>query len=505
MYGKENQSQSNASYSQGGFASLQDETSVDTRFEAKEQRKSFRRLSQIPGIEDKEAMNMAKWSSEERQAEIKRLNDKVSRYKILMFMVSMNSGWFFYTSNFQLFYCRDVLDMSAPAFSAFGSNTNLPWLIKPLWGFFSDSFRFFGFRFKAHIMMATTISMITAAWMAIDSHPTVLSFTISNLILSWSVAYVDTMAEGMSAVITKIYERIKVLEELENGKKDGDDESMTAFGSYNAIRSFFRSVMGYIGGVLAPVFGKSTFFSGVLLGAYPLLMFLYALLIFKEERKSGFFTGCEKFCSGLKGTAKAAFMPLVLLPLLYIVLPGLPPNPGIYTFYMLVGEGGWTFQEYNINNFVTSVLMSLVLMSFFNLVKGWSFTSLQIWGQILAQVTSIASTSIIWCRYFSVIEYSIILFVINFVATFASNIQLTAIVGRVSKYLPEGFESTGVTTIISASNAVIIINGYVNQWFFPYFNIKPGYYDSRLKIPFDISNILSVFWVLVGPLFLFLG
>ena len=448
---------------------------------------------------------MAKWSSEERQAEIKRLNNKVARYRILMFMVSMNSGWFFYTNNFQIFYCRDVLDMSAPNLSAFQSNTGLPWLLKPLWGFFSDSFRFFGFRFKANIMMGTTISMLTAAWMALDSHPTVLSFTISNLILSWSVAYIDTMAEGMSAVITKIYERIKVLEELENGKIEGDDESMTAFGSYNAIRSFFRAIMGFIGGVLAPIFGRSTFFSGVILGAYPLLMFLYALLIFKEEKKSGFFTGYQKFCAGLKGTAKAAFMPFILLPLLYIILPGLPPNPGIYAIYMQLGEGDWTFEDYNINNFVTSLVMSIVLMTFINMVKNLSFTTLQIWGQILVSATTIVSTSIIWCRYFTVIEFSLLYFLINFVGTFASNIQLTSIVGRVSKYLPEGFESTGVTTINSASNAVIVMNGYVNKWFFPYFNIKPGYYDSRLKVPFDISNILAVFWVLVGPLFLFLG
>ena len=486
------------------FASLQGEPISPEKLVASELKKSFRKLSQMPGIEEEEAEDMVKWDSWQRQAEIKRLKDLVGRYKILMFMVSMNSGWFYYTSNFQLFYCRDVLNMLAPDFSAFQSNINLPWLLKPLWGFFSDSFRFFGFRFKAHIMLATTISMLTAAWMAINDRPSTLSFTITNLILSSSVAYVDTMAEGMSAVITKIYERVKVLEELENGKKDGDDNSMTAFGSYSAIRSFFRAIMGFIGGVLAPRFGRSTFFSGVILGAYPLLMFLYALFVFKEERKSVLFTGCQKFCSGLEGTARAALMPFILLPLLYMLLPRLRPYPGIYTFYMLVGEGGWTFQEYNLNNFITSVLMSLVLISFYNLVKGWSFSSLQLWGQIIAQATAIASASIIWCRYFSVIEYSLILFLINFGVKFASSIQLTAIVGRISKYLPEGFESTGVTTIISAANAVFILNGYINNLFFPYFGIKPGYYD-RLKTPFNISNIVAVLSVLAGPLFLFLG
>ena len=207
---------------------------------------------------------------------------------------------------------------------------------------------------------------------------------------------------------------------------------------------------------------------------------------------------------GLKSTAKAAFMPRILLPLLYIILPGLPPSPGIFTFYMLTGEGGWTFEDWNLNNFITMVLMSIVLMSFINLVKNWSFTTLQIWGQILVSATTIAGTIVIWCRYFSVIEFSVILFFINFVATFAQNIQLTSIVGRVSTYLPEGFESTGVTTIISASNAVGIMNGYINKWIFPYFHVKGGYY-SRLRTPFIISDVLAVFWVVSGPLFLMLG
>ena len=296
MFGKTDQ-KTDTSYDPG-YGSLQEETSLQSKISTREQRKSFRRLSQIPGVSQEEAEDMSKWSSEERQAEIRRLNSQVARFKILMFMVSMNSGWFFYTNNFQLFYCKSVLDMTAPQFSAFQSNTGLPWLIKPLWGFFSDSFWVFGYRLKSHIMMATVVSMLTSAWLVISPRPQATSFTISNLILSWSVAYVDTMAEGMSAVITKIYERIKILEELENGKEEGDDDSMTAFGSYNAIRSLFRAVMSFVGGILAKKFGKSTFWSGVILGTYPLIMFLYVLLIFKEERKSVFFTGCQKFALG---------------------------------------------------------------------------------------------------------------------------------------------------------------------------------------------------------------
>ena len=453
-----------------------------------------------------EEEDFSKWTSDERQAEIKRLNDQIARYRILMFMVSMNSGWFFYTYNFQFYYCRSVLDMKAPAFSAFQSNTNLPWLIKPLWGFFSDSFRIAGYRFKSHIMILTLVSALSSAYMAINTRPTIFNFTMSNLILSWSVAYVDTMAEGMSAVVTKYYERIKILEELENGKQEGDNESNTAFGNYNAFRNFFRSIMGFVGGFLAPIFGKSTFWSGIILSVFPLVMFLYTLLIFKEDRMSGIFSGCQKFCYGLSVTAKAAFMPSNLLPLLFICLPFIPPNPAIYGNYIILGEGGWTFEEYNLNQFFIVVLMSIALMTLVNFFKNLSFNTLQIGSQITTTISILTTSSLIYSRYFSVFEYSLVWFFINFIGLAAQNMQLTSIVGRISKYLPEGFESTGVTAIISAVNGATIVNGYVNDWVFvPIFDVKPGYYDSRLKAPFILAGSISVFWVLTAPIFLMYG
>ena len=494
--------QSDTSYDPD-YDSLQGESSSSIR--TSEERKSLRRLSQIPGINQEEAEDMSKWSSEHRQAELKRLKDQAAMFQVLMLMVSMNSGWYVYTQTFQLFYCKSVLNMTAPQLSAFQSNILLPWLVKPLWGFFSDSFRFFGYRFKSHIMMATVVSMVAAGWMVVDPRPNTTSFTLSNLLLSLSVAYVDTMAEGMTAITSKIYERIKVLEELENGEKDGDDDSMTAFGIFNAIRSLFQAVMSFVGGILAKKFGNSTFWSGVILGVFPVILFLYILLTFKEEKKSRFFSGCKQFIFGLKTTVKATFMPTILLPLLYIILPGLQPSPSIYIFYLVVGEGGWTFEEWNLVSFISAALMSVFLMSFINLAKNWSFTTVQIWAQILLSVSMIAMTAVLWCRYFSVIEFSILIFFINFVSAFAANIQVTSIIGRISKYLPEGFESTGITIILSASNGMSIFSGYANKWFFPLFNVKAGYYDTRLRTPFIITDASAIFWVLAGPLFLMLG
>ena len=86
---KENQSET--SYDPG-YASLQAESSLQSRLSTREQRKSLRRLSQIPGINPEEAEDMSKWTSEQRQAELKRLNNQAKRFKILMLMVSMNSG-----------------------------------------------------------------------------------------------------------------------------------------------------------------------------------------------------------------------------------------------------------------------------------------------------------------------------------------------------------------------------------------------------------------------------
>jgi hypothetical protein len=63
---------------------------------------------------------------------------------------------------------------------------------------------------------------------------------------------------------------------------------MKSFGLFNIIRGILRAVMGLVGGVMANRISVQK--SYAVLGAYPIVMIVYTLLIFKEERVSQFYS-----------------------------------------------------------------------------------------------------------------------------------------------------------------------------------------------------------------------
>lgn len=109
------------------------------------------------------------------------------------------------------------------------------------------------------------------------------------LILNICVAFIDAMAEGITAINTKLGAKIAKLQEAERratgAVEDMEEENeMKSFGLFNIIRGILRAIMSLIGGVMAKKSSVHTSYG--VLGAYPIVMIVYTLFIFKEERVS---------------------------------------------------------------------------------------------------------------------------------------------------------------------------------------------------------------------------
>lgn len=51
------------------------------------------------------------------------------------------------------YFVKDELDLSPAEASLIFSASSIPWLIKPLWGFISDSVPLFGYRRKSYLVL----------------------------------------------------------------------------------------------------------------------------------------------------------------------------------------------------------------------------------------------------------------------------------------------------------------------------------------------------------------
>ena len=108
-------------------------------------------------------------------------------------------------------------------------------------------------------------------------------FTWANVVLNVCVAFIDALAEGISAINTKMTVKINTLkaaERRETGNVLGeeDDNEMKSFGNFNLIRGMFRAIMGLAGGVTADIMTIQA--SYAVLAFYPIVMVAYTIFVF---------------------------------------------------------------------------------------------------------------------------------------------------------------------------------------------------------------------------------
>ena len=95
-------------------------------------------------------------------------------------------------------------------------------------------------------------------------------------------------------------------------------------------------------------------------------------------------------------------------------------------------------------------------------------------------------------------------FIVGLIGGLQSDFFMLPLVGRVSKYLPEGFESTGIVVIISSLNFTATLSSKFGAIQQDDYMIKDGYYERGLPL-FVVDYAIQVLLAVVAPIFLAWG
>ena len=134
-------------------------------------------------------------------------------------------------------------------------------------------------------MIMSALSSLIAASIIFNSKPSENVFVVTLIAYSLTVCYIDALAEGISAIVTKLNERIAILED--GGKGKTADESMKALGMFNSFRGVIQAIMTLIGGyVIQWTKNSHLMVTGIILAAYPIIFCLQTFFIFKEKKVS---------------------------------------------------------------------------------------------------------------------------------------------------------------------------------------------------------------------------
>ncbi|KAH9618773.1 hypothetical protein KSS87_008060 [Heliosperma pusillum] len=384
------------------------------------------------------------------------------------------------------FYLKDDLHLDPAETALISGFSAFPWLIKPLYGFISDSVPLFGFRRRSYLVLSGLLGAFSWSLMAtiVDSK---YSAALCILLGSLSVAFSDVVVDSM------VVERAR-----------GESQSLSG-----SLQSLCWGSSAF-GGIV------SAYFSGSLVGAYgvrfvfgvtaflPLITSAVAVLV--QERRilgpSSEFNGSversnllESFKQSvvqLWGTVK---QPNVYYPTLFVFLWQATPHSDSAMFYFTTNKLGFTPEFLGRVKLVTSVASLLGVGLYNGFLKRVHlktiFLSTTIAGTVLGMTQVVLVTGFnhqlgISDEWFAIGD--------SLILTVLAQISFMPILVLAAKLCPEGVEATLFATLMSISNAGSVLGGLFGAGLTQVFGVTRDRFDNlaALIILCNLSSLLPL-------------
>ena len=177
------------------------------------------------------------------------------------------------------------------------------------------------------------------------------------------------------------------------------------------------------------------------------------------------------------------------------------PNLGDLANYMLIKKGGWNIEQISYVTLSTGVLFSFFMIWFLNTwMPKISFYSSYVIGGAGVLSTNLMLFLFLDPESLGFGKMFAIYWVQTMISNFTGNLPQIATIGRFTTYMPEGFESTGVTLLVAFSNMGVLSSGLLAASENSRFNVVDGYYD-RARKPMLINCWISLGVCALCPLF----
>jgi len=246
------------------------------------------------------------------------------------------------------FYYKDTLHLGPAELSLISSISVLPWVIKPLYGFISDSFPLFGYKRRSYLVLSGLLGSLSWAGMsALSSCDVSAAGTCPALMgmdpkwIAVSLVTASSLGLAFSDVLVDaiVVSRSRGADQSEAGSLQSLCWSSSSVGSI---------LSAYASGSLVQQFGPSWVFG--LTTLFPLITAGVGTLIKEEPTNSRTGTGPTSEGEGSPiGTVKEQLALLwnsftqkrILLPVIFLVLWRATPTSGSALFYFETNELGF--------------------------------------------------------------------------------------------------------------------------------------------------------------------
>ena len=375
------------------------------------------------------------------------------------------------------FFLKDELLLSPVQMSAIIGIGTLPWMIKPLYGFISDSLPLFGYHRKPYIVLSGIIGC--AAWVCLGTvvH-TSSTATIMIVLASLSVAISDVIVDSI------VVERAR----SESDAKTGSLQSL-CWGS-SAIGALCTA---YFSGLLLEYFTTRTVF--LITASFPLIVssvawFIAEQPIDKDVKKS------NNTKNQLLQIRQAITQKVIWLPTLFIFIWQATPKAESAFFYFTTNELHFQPEFLGRVRLVTSFASLVGVWAFQRYFKTVPFRIMFSWGIFVS--TALGMTTLLLVthtnrllgiddHWFSLGD-SLILTVIG-------QIVFMPVLVLSTKLCPPGIEATFFAVLMSVMNFGATISYWLGSLMMKWLGITEYQFDA-LWLLIIITNCTSLIPIL---------
>ncbi|KAG7568678.1 MFS transporter superfamily [Arabidopsis thaliana x Arabidopsis arenosa] len=386
------------------------------------------------------------------------------------------------------FYLKDDLHLDPAETAVITGLSSLPWLVKPLYGFISDSVPLFGYRRRSYLVLSGLLGAFSWSLMAafVDSK---YSAAFCILLGSLSVAFSDVVVDSM------VVERAR-------------GESQSVSGSLQSLcwgsSAFGGIVSSYFSGSLVESYGVRFVFGVTAL--LPLITSAVAVLV-NEQRvvrpASGQKENITLVSPGFLQTSKqnmiqlwgAIKQPNVFLPTLFIFLWQATPHSDSAMFYFTTNKLGFTPEFLGRVKLVTSIASLLGVGLYNGFLKTVPLRKIFLVTTIFG--TGLGMTQVILVSGFNrELGISDEWFAIgdSLILTVLAQASFMPVLVLAARLCPEGMEATLFATLMSISNGGSVLGGLMGAGLTQVFGITKDSFGnlSTLIILCNLSSLLPL-------------
>ncbi|CAJ2630213.1 unnamed protein product [Trifolium pratense] len=384
------------------------------------------------------------------------------------------------------FYLKDDLHLDPAEAAVISGISAFPWLVKPLYGFISDSIPLFGYRRRSYLVLSGLLGALSWSLMAtfVDSK---YSAAICILLGSLSVAFSDVVVDSM------VVERARGESQSTSGSLQSLCWGSSAFGGI---------VSSYFSGSLLDAYGVRFVFGVTAL--LPLLTSAVAVLV-KEQPMLGTargqtfsFAGPEFLESSKESIIQlwdSVRQPSIFLPTLFIFLWQATPQSDSAMFYFNTNSLGFTPEFLGRVKLVTSIasLLGVGLYNGFlkNVPLRKIFLGTTILGSALGMTQVLLVTGLnrkfgISDEWFAIGD--------SLILTVLSQASFMPVLVLAARLCPEGMEATLFATLMSVSNGGSVLGGLIGAGLTQVFGVTKDRFDNlaALIILCNLSSLLPL-------------